>query len=172
MKEYENNCMIAEFMDLRSTGMSVYKPSEYKYHTSYEWLMPVVHKINGIRNDRDEFVFTLTIGPGKCTLVDNAENVTILERIHGATEVELLYRTVIDSIKWINDHKGEVYGLPEKFYVDLDADIEGYFDIIFMRSHEEAGTKSGDITPSQAFQLSDIKKKLKELVTEVIKQNL
>ena len=41
----ENNKLIAEFMDLRSTGLSIYKPSEYKYHTSWDWLMPVIEKI-------------------------------------------------------------------------------------------------------------------------------
>ena len=39
-----NNKLIAEFMDLRSTGMSIYKESEYKYHTSWDWLMPVAKK--------------------------------------------------------------------------------------------------------------------------------
>ena len=40
----ESNKLIAEFMDLRSTGLSIYKPSEYKYHTSWDWLMPVIDK--------------------------------------------------------------------------------------------------------------------------------
>ena len=35
-------------MDLRSTGMSIYKESEYKYHTSWDWLMPVIIKIAGL----------------------------------------------------------------------------------------------------------------------------
>ena len=42
----QDNKIIAEFMDLRSTGLSIYKPSEYKYHTSWDWLMPVVEKMN------------------------------------------------------------------------------------------------------------------------------
>ena len=41
----EDNKLIAEFMDLKSTGLSIYKPSEYKYHTSWDWLMPVIEKI-------------------------------------------------------------------------------------------------------------------------------
>ena len=40
----KNNKLIAEFMDLRSTGLSIYKESEYKYHKSWDWLMPVIQK--------------------------------------------------------------------------------------------------------------------------------
>ena len=41
----DNNKLIAEFMDLRSTGLSIYKESDYKYHKSWDWLMPVIEKI-------------------------------------------------------------------------------------------------------------------------------
>ena len=44
----KTNKLIAEFMDLRSTGLSIYKPSEYKYHTSWDWLMPVIEKIESL----------------------------------------------------------------------------------------------------------------------------
>jgi len=44
----KDNKLIAEFMDLRSTGMSIYKESEYKYHESWDWLMPVLIKIERI----------------------------------------------------------------------------------------------------------------------------
>ena len=47
----DNNKLIAEFMDLRSTGMSIYKESEYKYHTEWNWLMPVIIKMADIRED-------------------------------------------------------------------------------------------------------------------------
>jgi len=43
-----DNKLIAEFMDLRSTGMSIYKESEYRYHESWDWLMPVLIKIERI----------------------------------------------------------------------------------------------------------------------------
>ena len=38
----KNNKLIGDFMDIRSTGLSVYKESAYKYHESWDWLMPVV----------------------------------------------------------------------------------------------------------------------------------
>ena len=41
----KDNVLIAEFMDLRNTGMSIYEESDYKYHKSWDWLMPVVKKI-------------------------------------------------------------------------------------------------------------------------------
>jgi hypothetical protein len=42
----KDNKLIAEFMDLRSTGLSIYKESDYKYHKSWDWLMPVIEKIS------------------------------------------------------------------------------------------------------------------------------
>jgi len=40
-----NNKLIGDFMDIRNTGLSVYKESAYKYDSSWDWLMPVVYKI-------------------------------------------------------------------------------------------------------------------------------
>ncbi len=41
----DNNKLIGDFMDIRNTGLSVYKESAYKYHESWDWLMPVIEKI-------------------------------------------------------------------------------------------------------------------------------
>jgi len=49
MHHVDANKLIAEFMDLRNTGMSIYEESDYKYHTSWDWLMPVVEKISDIK---------------------------------------------------------------------------------------------------------------------------
>ena len=42
----KNNKLIGDFMDIRNTGLSIYKESEYNYHDSWDWLMPVLKKIN------------------------------------------------------------------------------------------------------------------------------
>lgn len=39
----ENNKLIAEFMG--AVGSPMYKPNEMKYHSSWDWLMPVIEKI-------------------------------------------------------------------------------------------------------------------------------
>ena len=57
----KNNKLIAEFMDLRSTGMSIYKESEYKYHSSWDWLMPVVQKCLIGEAEQSEEVSNTTI---------------------------------------------------------------------------------------------------------------
>ena len=48
----KDNKLIGDFMDIRSTGLSIYKESEYKYHEScflydseWGWIIPVVQKI-------------------------------------------------------------------------------------------------------------------------------
>ena len=39
-----DNKLIGDFMDIRNTGLSIYAPHEYQYHTSWDWLMPAVSK--------------------------------------------------------------------------------------------------------------------------------
>tara|TARA_R100001510_G_C7597248_1_gene164956 strand:- start:194 stop:463 length:270 start_codon:yes stop_codon:yes gene_type:complete len=73
----ENNKIIAEFMDLRSTGLSIYKPSEYKYHTSWDWLMPVVQKIG------DEYLNT-PFDETYSKLTEGYENIWTLEDTYNA----------------------------------------------------------------------------------------
>ena len=81
----KTNKLIAEFMDLRSTGLSIYKPSEYKYHTSWDWLMPVA---NEIIKSRDE---------------QNADwDLTDLKYALQTTNIQLVYEAVVKFIKDYN----------------------------------------------------------------------
>ena len=44
-------------------------------------------------------------------------------------------------------------------------------DAIFTDIHNIVDTQSGDITPTQAFRLSEIKRQLVELINEQVEQN-
>ena len=50
--------------------------------------------------------------------------------------------------------------------------VEDGIDQIFVDVHMEANTKSGDITPDQAYRLDGIKRKLTRLMYDQVKQNL
>jgi len=65
----KDNKLIADFMDLKSTGLSIYKPSEYKYHSSWDWLMPVIHKI--LHNNDDEAFYKFSMGVSKAMFNNN-----------------------------------------------------------------------------------------------------
>jgi len=50
--------------------------------------------------------------------------------------------------------------------------VEDRIDDIFVELHQEFGTKSGDITPEQVFELERIRIELEDLLTRQINQNL
>ena len=88
-----NNKLIAEFMDLRSTGLSIYKPSEYKYHTSWDWLMPVVQKIESLG-----YVFIIQGGKAEYGEMISETRCFIAEDKLSST-----YKAVVEFIKEYND---------------------------------------------------------------------
>ena len=46
IKEQSNdNKLIGDFMDIQNTGLSVYAEHAYQYDSSWDWLIPVVNKI-------------------------------------------------------------------------------------------------------------------------------
>ena len=52
METTEGNKLIAEFHGKYNTNwntISCYPPKDLKYHTSWDWLMPVVEKIEGMK---------------------------------------------------------------------------------------------------------------------------
>ena len=48
MKNIENNKLIAEFMEIDQVDIDTYEDTEgnLKYHTSWDWLMPVIKWYN------------------------------------------------------------------------------------------------------------------------------
>jgi hypothetical protein len=56
--------------------------------------------------------------------------------------------------------------------VTISETIESAIDEIFTDLHQEFGTRSGDITPEQDFELEIIKLQLSKLISTQINQNL
>lgn len=71
------------------------------FDTSWEWLMSVWKHINSMSGSR----FTFTIRPDFCYILDTNTDKEIVYNEHGATELELVYETVIQFIKWYNENK-------------------------------------------------------------------
>ena len=117
----ENNKLIAEFMAVypKDTTKSPYLPSPFyagagaswdetskqklmpqlQYHDSWDWLMPVVEKIETILHDDS----TVHIEYNRCW-IDHYEAWAIIDVVHNS-RLEAVYKAVIEFIKWYNENK-------------------------------------------------------------------
>ena len=97
----EENKLIAEFMGMESfkdmlsalnngkINISTDIYEQAKYHSSWDWLMPVVSEIKTIGSITDRFYEGL----------DRLDN-CIME-----VDIELAYQNVVDIIEWYNENK-------------------------------------------------------------------
>lgn len=72
-------------------------PEEMRFHTSWDWLMPVVEKINETGR------FEVNIGYGRCYITDGEDELT-LSMVENQTQYAV-YRAVVEFIKWYNENK-------------------------------------------------------------------
>jgi len=95
MNAQENNKMIAEFM-----GKEIYqKYHESKYHTEWNWLMPVVEKIESLGYDT-ELVNRLDEGGNFFCINDS-----IVPQTHAETKLEATYQAVVEFINQYNKNE-------------------------------------------------------------------
>lgn len=93
----EENKEIFDFMGCvhsNNEEIDKWEMEKLKYHTSWDWLMPVVEKI--------EYEANVTICRQSCHI----ENDDILIERYGDTKIESIYLAVVAFIKWHNEQKG------------------------------------------------------------------
>lgn len=123
-----SNKLIAEFMELKPTewrGMYSIShnhctsrkntPKEAldgfasiaKYHSSWDWLMPVVDKIESIIFDEDNS-FNVTIGSTNYCVIQDSHG-EVYDAVEDYKETKLLttYSAVVEFIKWYNENKDQ-----------------------------------------------------------------
>ena len=112
MNTQENNKMIAEFMGhdtYESNGYIMVRYSDNNertlqdthYHTSWDWLMPVVEKIECTPIDNDDNsdnFFNVMIEVFECNI--NGGDICICE--NGHTKREATYKAVVEFINQLN----------------------------------------------------------------------
>jgi hypothetical protein len=112
MNTTENNKLIAEFMVLKEPyelpQHGIIRPNGYfkteflaeelKYHKSWDWLIPVVQKI-------DEMGYNVHISRISCKITPILEDDNVITSfVCGDVDkkIELVYDTVVEFIKWYN----------------------------------------------------------------------
>ena len=106
----KDNKLIAEFMGVKSYEASGYTNFVYSednhrtevdlaYHDSWDWLMPVVEKIEGLRDENgNAYRFTIDM----CNAQIEEANIEILG---GAFKIDTTYKAVVEFINHINKEK-------------------------------------------------------------------
>ena len=127
MKKYaETNKLIAEFMGFQSTSIGWYDNEEVLnlphtndntfdmilFHTSWEWLMPVVEKIESMEIDNVEYLsfsknnFCVEIKSGFCQVI-SGDFLTKFDSFnrHSGSKHEATYKAVVEFINWYNEQQ-------------------------------------------------------------------
>ena len=106
----EGNKLIAEFVteepevlkqDLKRAGTL----ESMQYHESWDWLMPVVEKINLL----DEYEYSVTIYTMDCHIQDKKGNTVISIDCKNTVDelIKSVYEAVVEFIKWYNENKNQ-----------------------------------------------------------------
>lgn len=97
----DGNKLIAEFMGYPISKVELgFTSKEAKtvmrrleYHTSWDWLMPVVEKI-------EEFGYAIDICQNDCNIYENNNSGNFLKELNRRTKIEAVYAASIEFIKW------------------------------------------------------------------------
>ena len=110
MNTEKSNKLIAEFMGIVYPKLNnvividnvVVKEHELKYNISWDWLMPVVEKIEGQQTDNGLFEFRIHI---EKTLIVSSEDFTTYIESDSGNRFENTYNAVVEFINEYNKNK-------------------------------------------------------------------
>ena len=95
---YITGCLDVDSDD--ENAQHFYTPDEMKYHTSWDWLMPVVERIN------DTERYEVCIGNCHCHITDiendNYKIRALTLSLQGKTTIEATHLAVVEFINWYN----------------------------------------------------------------------
>lgn len=109
----EGNKLIAEFMEVdvsdytsyEEESRKCYAENDLEYHSSWEWLMPVVEKIESITNETNHYIYNVQIEQCWCTIT-NVTTSTEIVYADRDTKIGAVYEAVLEFIKcypWNNE---------------------------------------------------------------------
>ena len=100
-----NNKLIAEFMGAEPDKKTFFRTGEevYFYHTSWDWLMPVVEKIRGL--EEGMLVERIDIMPndGVAIHYSHPPKMIVVDTSKGVDTLDATYQAVVEFIKTYND---------------------------------------------------------------------
>ena len=123
MQTVENNLLIAQFMELTQTEENyfynpdferAYRSRDLKYHSSYDWLMPVVEKIESLgyytsickMDSKDAFYMKIFPNSKTYNYQDKFFQFHFVSPIeHTEIRIYAVWNAVIMFIKWHNEQQ-------------------------------------------------------------------
>ncbi len=118
----ENNKLIAEFMKFEKTkqgGLYISPegfewerfldvenyilPNQFLFHSSWDWLMKVVEKIENLSKEGETYMFSITKFSARVTYKGSR----IVDLPIDNTKIEAVYNACVEFIKWYNENKSK-----------------------------------------------------------------
>lgn len=99
-KTTQNNILLAGFLDMLTTdseGNIKEDVNSFKFHSSWDWLMPVVEKIESVG-------VTVEIEGHNCMISDITDS-EYHQYVAHDSKINAVYVSVVAFIKWYNDNK-------------------------------------------------------------------
>lgn len=117
----ENNKLIAEFMGFEKTkqgGLYISPdgfewerfldvenyilPNQFLFHSSWDWLMKVVEKIENLQDENSCAIYNVRIEQCFVEIIINHISETIVE-VDSNSKIQAVYQACVEFIKWYNE---------------------------------------------------------------------